>query len=790
LAVDNGQHAAGELMQFQDDAPVPVQQIKETTLDGVTAFPQSDSNTIASFLSRPVDTLRFNITPAAAGGSVLASFSIVRNLRSEPIWTNKLSGYKYMRGTAVIRLNINSQPFQQGRVIMFFVPQGVERSEFNPGLENTRLASRSGWTQYPNVEIDFRDGGGELRIPYIAPSLWCDWGRAAPIPYAVVQGAYDWGVIYFGVLSPMLTGTGSTSVDCSVFMSFEDVELSGPIVPESGATKVRKSKPILNLANAEKDESKQGAVSGSLALVSKAAGTLSSLPVVGPSLGALSSMSGMASSIASIFGYSKPRISSKVTPMCTTPGWQQFNYNGGENSHSMGIDAMNSLPSLPGFAGSDTDEMSLDYLKRIPAFVEIFDFTTAQSVGTTLYSVDLTYSNIGQRFVRTVGTNSFGFVHPPPFGALARLFHLGRGGLEMTLKFVKTEYHSGRIFVVFSPNGVTTQVFGDNSYCLRELVDIREKSEIKFTIPYMSPSPFVSTSRSIGKLFIYIETKLSAPSTAASSIQVLVYFNGASDMAFAFPKNPDTVLAAESGYDPVYAVTNIGGVDIPPPNCDADFATIGECFKSIKQLALIPKYFSPGKLWVANKPETGLMTTSVYPFAYTYCKCNATTKVLDPPTLGLDYLSFFASGYQFSRGGVRFMCPSTCSSGFVAQITPSFNNLVDTNPPNIYPSSTSSLNPTGAQRLGPMVIDTALNGPINVKVPHYSANHMRINWFSGSSTSVPTSQDAFFGMLTWGNRLETNDGQMLLGSRVCRSACDDYALGYFIGFLPFIDPGV
>lgn len=196
-----GDVVAGETAIFTDDAPVRINNIRDENLDSSLAVPQSDINSIRTFMAKPIRIHSGTITASETFGELLISGSILSLLKSKRLWLDKIRGYKFVRGTCVLCVVLNAQPFQQGRLCLSFLPQYTQKVAFSP-KEGVRLRGMCQRTQSPNVEIDFRDGSGELRIPYIAPSLWCDWIRDHSTT-ATLGESYDWGDYFLSVLSPI-----------------------------------------------------------------------------------------------------------------------------------------------------------------------------------------------------------------------------------------------------------------------------------------------------------------------------------------------------------------------------------------------------------------------------------------------------------------------------------------------------------------------------------------------------------------------------------------------------------
>lgn len=808
-----GLDTKGETTQFVDDSVANVNNIRDSYLDSSIAVPPSDINSIRTFLAKPVQVLSGSITASNTNGSLITNFSIEDLLIQRKMWTDKMSGYKFFRGTAIVKVVLNAQPFQAGRLILSFLPQYDYKLDFNAG-EAVRLRGLCQRTQSPNVELDYRQGSCELRIPYISPSLWFDWKRHSvgiPDPSGV---SYGWGRVFFSVLSRFATGTGSSSVDYSIYLSFEDVELSAPIfVPESDKNSVyTRRKARVNVANLHKEqrEVSKGFISSTLDAFSNASAQLSEVPLIG---GVASKVSSSLSSVAdalAIWGLSKPIQKSTQPPVLIHNNFRGCNSNGVENHDVLALDSLNELPPLPSYCGTDLDEMSFEYLKQIPAFVNRFSWSTSNTAGTTIYSQKLSPIELREPVFFNTGSNEVKGYASPPFASLAQFFRYYRGGIVVTFKVVKTEYHSGRLAIDFTPNseGGPSNNF-EAAYLLREIVDIREGSEFEFRIPYMATTPYLQVKGSrdvttlvenlLGNLTVRVINPLVAPATVSTSLDVLVYYRGAEDFELAVPDNPSPFYT-EMDYPDTKTVvsTNIGGIAVPKFNLEPTMACIGDKFSSIKQLLLMLRPSSLTTLGVNNSFQTGYTSIQVNPFNLSVLNTNSVPGTMVPPLFGNDYISFLAPAFAFSRGGVRIVIPDIQPSASTVCFTQSFvpgvsytnasqanTTMISPFPQNIsYGPGDYLFSPN--VNLRPICVRGNTAGQFDAKIPHYSPVHMRLNYISRNDGAGPSLAPQQYDQ----PRVTFNAAgpSSVFSSRILyRSACDDFSLGYFIGFLPYFD---
>jgi len=187
-----------------------IQEYKDLDLclrDTASAQYQQD---IKEFLAKPIilDTDTFNGTFPNLFFDVLSTA-----LLKEP-WKAKLRGFMAIRATAVVRMQINANKFQQGRMIMAYIPAGLD------GFSN-RFASLTTITQLPNTQLDIAtDTSAILEIPYVTPYTH----------FNLLTGVGESATLSISSYLPFKYGTGSSKCDYTIWVSLKDVELITPSV--------------------------------------------------------------------------------------------------------------------------------------------------------------------------------------------------------------------------------------------------------------------------------------------------------------------------------------------------------------------------------------------------------------------------------------------------------------------------------------------------------------------------------------------------------------------------------
>lgn len=474
---------------------------------------------IRAFLMKPALVQYGTWTTAQTTASAVISLtSIAGHLGSVTQWAKKIEGFTLIRGTANFRLVLNANPMQQGRLKLVWWPLWST----DPG--SSRVKNLATISMLPGVEICANDTEGVLSIPYIAPSDYC----------SVKFLGYDWGAYGLYVFVPLATGTnGETSVSYSLYLSWSDIELTAPAVPQSGRAfsppKPSKLKGERSASTMDRIfESAGRLVSGGLKGI--VAPFTSSAPWIVP----------LVDGVAQMFGFDKPPTNQ--TPMLVSQLKAPFmaTSSGVSTAVQLGLRHDN-MVDIPDLGVNGVDEMSFAYLKQVPAVVEYFDLQTSDVVGNSIYSANIspfylngtgTYSVSNGGHTATMGVYC-------PAGYLARYFRFWRGSLRVTLKFTKTKFHTGRYQITWTPtndSAVTSPTITTGVLAIREIVDLSGADEITLDLPYMLSTPWIDATKNnlySGRLDVVCLNPLRAPEVCSSAVRVLMYLSGGCDFELA-----------------------------------------------------------------------------------------------------------------------------------------------------------------------------------------------------------------------------------------------------------------
>lgn len=796
-------------------------------------------HTIKDFLSRPIIIQTGLWSSATASETQLYTANFPESLISNAMYQEKLRGFVGLRATLVVKVQVNSQPFQQGRLMLQYYPY----AQYMPNrvaLVNSTLQGRSGC---PRTDLDLSVGTEiEMRIPYVSPHVY----------YNLITGQGSFGSIYLVVYSQLrdqVTGTGS--VEYTVWAHLEDVDVQYPtganIFTGSSPNLVSESQKLASGNFTQQDLRKMwdsqsylkkpdkifaqvaseltalknsGTISNGLGQVSEGLSTLSRIPVLGNLFTRPAWISAAASNVFKMLGFSKPTVQGLACESKLRTQSRMANFDGADTSHRLALSAANEIETKPGLAGTSLDEMDLGRVLSIPNFWDRFTWNTTQLTNATLWDNYVTPMKI-KPYSSTI-TDRFRCTHT---GYVANTFGYWRGGLVYTFKFVKTQFHSGRLRISFIPfyyNGTISTGVPDVSRTQKVIVDLRTSTEVSFTVPYISSRPWMFCIRPeaswlgtdntlmynavTGIVRVEVLNQLVAANNVFQEIDVIVEVNGAPDLTFAGPTCPSyypysgafTLLDSEKArkehdeeYDnniPTVIRAQIMGEDQQIPRNEAQH---GQHPMSIDTHS-IDANWSPEAMCIGEKIMSVRQlikrfgTFAVNTFAGTTV-ANATLlspfAVRSPPTAvasnqNIALFDYYYFIYAFWRGSIRLKQAATLtptagnSSKFSGYwIVNMYNSVQDTM--NLLTTFLGIGSPVqnfvqsaniSAEGQSKQLIDSTIEGAIEYEVPYYNVSHI---------SPATTYNDATEKPATIPNMLKGHIPPIMISSQMQQSSSQD-----------------
>jgi hypothetical protein len=791
-------------------------EILETTLQRELSLPvsllQSSLNvemdsSIATFLKKPIafysNVLKTSDVYQSANLGPALGWNYPSSFLSLTPYANKLQGFMYFRGTIVLTMQVNATPFQQGYYILGHVPNAGG----NPfatdwaawfGAHTSSVVQR---TQCPHAPIDLStQTATQLRIPFV--SSYNAW----TIP--TTNNVSNNGTVFLAPISALATSS-SAEPQCSytIWVHIEDLSLSVPIAPHGDFMPKKNTFNPASMPSVPKMPEFAEQKKKNIGPLTTALGVMSSVSFGAAMVPALTAVAapagwflGLAAGVAGAFGWSKPHNADVQTTIVRDFMYASNTVDTADNSRSLALFDSNTVEVLPGFSGTDVDELAFDAFLPRPTIIGGVDWGYSNNSGDSLYEINLSPSYLST----TVTVGARPVTHHTPVSFLSNYFVYWRGDFKFTFKIIKTNLHSGRLAFVFSPYQSTTRTdystsYADSVYTWRDIVDIRTTNVVSFSVPFVSNSqyrPVTGVDAIMGTLKIFVVDKLISPDTCSPTITILGEVSAQPGFEFAVPRPayqapvygiPVVTAPHASLYEGTNVCVPIGNaVTFLDHEHEAARKCIGEKVVSLRPLL---RKFSPMAA-ISSVGSTSDVST-IYPFALNWVFWTST--VYTVPVYFGDILTAVSSCFALSRGGMR-----------VKVVNPvTYNNPADqgdvatvwldpvygySSTGNTFFSTGNTTSPSGfinryrGANANLIYVQQQVRGGFEVQIPSYSPFNSRSNAFLVTWPGNPIGFDYNPNPIMTLNWSTTNDWT----PAIMRAGSDDFNLGQFVSIPPMV----
>lgn len=697
---------------------------------------------------------------------------------------SKLDGFCAFKASAVFRIQINAHPFECGRLVLNYVP--VPELLYPNRLSETERATDK-MLYLPHTQVDIsKETEVTLKVPYVSPYSM----------YDLTTKTSAWGEFRISVYSQLNT-TQSSELTISVWGHFEDIELGSPT-----------SIPVSQVGG-EQSGVISGPVSAATGLVKRIGGSVSHiLPMVKPVVNSLTSIGSGISTLANLLGFAKPVNVDVPCMIVQRPAPYLSNFDGVDQSLVLSGLTGNKVNLKVPFCGTDADEESLQYIYSMPNYIGAFNYSTTSLPNSILFSTPVwPFYNSAVAVFHDEQGNTVSASTPTLLNFMTSHFRYWRGGLVYTFRFVKTDYHSGRIAISWHPFAGTNQVKDAKNnvlrleYVYKVIVDLREQTEVSLVVPFTaitkykicSPEQDTTTFNDVspftGTLVVSAINRLQCQSTIVpSTIQCLVECKAADDFETALPCEPfwtsiDTILVnpntdneiphSQTGY------ASSGTRDLRSNYIDRSFKPksitgddrnhaynsvyaeecIGEKINSISEMIKRPTYRG-----IINSLSYILYPYDFFPSVLKHTTSDEKT-VRFQQNLQTNYAISLINMYAFFRGGVRYKFIPNNSNSNLIELSLFSRSDYTWEPADSAPGSLSQY-PTHFE-------NTFVKSIGEVQIPYYSrVDTSVIGSLNGSSAMV--------------DALSPNVGLRIASTEKIKtvymmSVADDFRLGFFLG---------
>ena len=562
---------------------------------------------ITTFLNRKVRIASYQWS---VGGDFANNFNPWHLFLNNTAVKNKLQNYNLVKGDLKLTFFINGTPFHMGMMLASYVYLGKTNEAVTIGGD-TQLVTRS---QRPHLYLNAATcKGGCLCIPFFLPQNYLS--LAAPIISATNIGTVH--LDSFAQLRQLNAGTDVVSI--SVFAEMMNPVLTGPTSKLVSMSSIQEYDFEL-IAQAD-EYTENGVISGPANAVANFANYFTAIPTIGPFAVATQIGARAVGSIAKMFGYSKPATIADVGPMRNFPVSNMALTEGTDTTQKMTVTGKQEMTIDSRTLGLDgTDEMALKSIYSRESYITKFVWTTTKTVGSTIFAMAV--DPMAERQSVVGGATGNWRMIPTALSFATRPFAAWSGKLRYRFQIIASQYHRGRLAIVYDPVGPAgSDPFNTSFNTIIDLADGRDFTvefdwqqgvgyqEVNKTIGgeywnttlpnvYVPPNPGAAN----GAFYVQVVNELVSPDST-TPVELLVSISAGENYEL---MNPDgdgidldafvplnQVLQAQSAVEETPTLENAPEAEINVINVTADVVTTiaekplvfyGESVNSFRQL--------------------------------------------------------------------------------------------------------------------------------------------------------------------------------------------------------------
>jgi hypothetical protein len=506
---------------------------------------------LATYLSRPVLIHTINWSDGA-----LMATNTIRPWRlyfQNSSITRKLQNYAFLACNLKIKVVINASPFYYGYAFCTYRPF-VNNNAGYITMGQQSFGGTLATTCRQRIDIlPSKSQGGEMLLPYINVRNWLRIGK--------LDDFSDMGelVLWSHDVLAFANAAAGPTVTVQIFAWADDVKVSGPTSE-------------LPLQADEYEET--GPISGIASNVASVAGTAADLlpAPFKPFAKATEIGASAVSSIAKLFGFTNVPVIDDVSAFKNLPFHAMASTQISVPFEKLTVDPKNELTVDNRIAGGNgVDELAISYLTEKRNVWSLPNWASSDAPDAILAEINvcpiLNGTTSGNAPSTAFGANSA--LAMTPMTLVARNFQFWRGTMVYRFKFICSQYHRGRVSIIWDPaHGTSADLNYTENYS--RVVDIAEEQEIEIKVPFMQPYPYLLTNFDAGllnittpvascdsfdedahngRLIVKVLTKQTSPVTTAD---IFMYVEThMEDADFANPIDPDLDWGTRISYLPI-----------------------------------------------------------------------------------------------------------------------------------------------------------------------------------------------------------------------------------------------
>lgn len=631
------------------------------------------------FMGHLAKLFHVTVGPATINRTVLTN-DLFRTFRTTINGTplgRKLERFSYMRGKFRVRIAVQGSSVLAGKFVVAFQPfvqNGVGFGTRPTGVDDLTIPNSM---VVPHLVID-PSKTESLELVLDAPTSTGHWTMQSVDNF----GSYRVVVEY---ISPLFSGTAVVpDISYTVYGALEEsASLEGITLLSSG-----------NADDPFGLEEKKDVLPSTVAFmagdIAGMAGTV--FPQLSPMTTIFSRVAGGVGSALRAFGYARPPITEVKLPTLNRFMDAPMHSSGPSSAFVLGASQTQSLGISPELCGGDGDEMSFDYLCKIPGFVGRIVATPATPSGTRIAVLPVGPS-------KSYFNNSTNYFEPTPMAGIAQPFEFWTGDITIHFEIVASIFHRVTLLIAWDCSSAGTSLNPTMEQAQETLpnylVTVSGNTTVKLDVPWAQQTPWlfvegleqnVSPTRFTrchnGFLHVYVVNPVTS-NGSTSNIPINLYYSSR-NIRFALP-NPEYIPT--TSVDGIVDALDTSGIVVPlsgnykdvmtedmflAPPTEVDFGppsdltyiglrAFGETPMSVKELSskMVPMVTLNMSVVTTDEGEWIRVRIPDFPPWYssgTALVANQTAAAGVPGQTGFvqpTWLAYFSSAYVGYRGSIR-----------------------------------------------------------------------------------------------------------------------------------------
>jgi len=660
-------------VKFIDSRPGYIEAVK-TEVDDLRLAPLSQDATLDDFFCRPVKIQTLSWGVGATFYEEFDPWSLYfNNIRV----VNRISNYKLLHAKLHVKFMLNGTPFHYGRLIVSYNPLPIsdDMTIDRPFVSADIVAA----SQRPHVYLNPTCSiGAEMVLPFFVPTNLLD---------IVDTGWDEMGQLCIHSMQGLKHANGAVdSVSISVFAWAEEVKFAIPTQFEPGSI------------TPQSDEYGDKPISTKATAVANMMSNLVKVPYIGPYALATQIGANAIGNAAKVFGYSAPTDFS-ITRNHPVAKGNFAATNMPDSVFKLTVDCKQELTVDPRIAGlANTDEMAIANIATRESWIDSFEWQLGRPEEALLYNI-VVDPCVHKLFNNGNGTE----LHLPACCFASVPFRQWRGSMRYRFQVVCSNYHRGRLKIVYDP---TSTPIGTSEYnvAYTTVVDISDNTDFTIDVGWAQHTTFkehikvgtltqdammgnlsIGTATPAigygnGHLAVYVVNELTVPDTTIDNdISINVFVSALDDFELAQPDGLimnrlrlTTATQLEPQSEEV--VEQEDSIPVDPPKLDAmaqyialndgtNLVHFGETIKSFRQLVKRYEFHEILRATSAtDNIETITYVRNMFPYYPGYGPPSGLASLTGAGNYyyaSMTLLNYLTSAYGGWRGSIRYAIDAT-----------------------------------------------------------------------------------------------------------------------------------